>query len=67
MTDTVTPIVIETIAKHLRSLAVIIDDLTTVDFLMTTARQLDDRAQELREDARLPRIKTSDVEPEKKP
>jgi hypothetical protein len=52
MTDITTPIIIETIAKHLRSLAIIVDDLPTVDFLMTTARQLDDRAEELREDDR---------------
>jgi len=52
MTDPLTPTILDTMAQHLRRCAVLTDDPPSVDFLMRAAHQLEDRADELREDAR---------------
>ena len=52
MPDITTPVILDTLAAHLRRCAVLVDDPDTVDDLMTLARKLDDRAQSIREDAR---------------
>lgn len=48
MTDLLAPAVLDTIAAHLRRCAVLTDDAEAVDIIMTAARQLDDRGDELR-------------------
>ena len=45
-------LVLDTMAAHLRRCAVLIDDPPSVDTLITCARTLDDRAEELRAEAR---------------
>jgi len=52
MPDPLTPIILVTIAQHLRRCAVLTDDPHAVDIIMTCARQLDDRAEKIRERAR---------------
>ena len=52
MPDITTPIILDTIASHLRRCAVLVDDAPSLDFLMRCAHQLEDRAEELRQDAR---------------
>lgn len=63
MPDPMTPIILDTIASHLRRCAVLVDDAPSVDFVMTAAHQLEDRAEELRDDA----LRAARVEPETLP
>jgi hypothetical protein len=49
MPDITTPIILDTMAKHLRRCAVLIDDPKALDIIMQAARALDDRADELRD------------------
>ena len=51
MTDITTPMIIDDVARHLRTCAVLVGDAPTIEFLLRCARQLDERAKELREDA----------------
>lgn len=67
MPDITTPTILDTLASHLRRCAVLVDDAPSVDFLMQTARALDDRAEELREDARKQPPVARPVNPEKAP
>ena len=67
MVDITTAVIIEDIAHHLRTCAIMVADQPTTDFLLRCAHQLDARAKEIREDTRLPRIHATAVEPGKKP
>jgi hypothetical protein len=52
MTDYITPIILDTLALHLRRCAILTDDPHAVDIIMTCARQLDDRTEEIRDHQR---------------
>ena len=45
-------VVLDTLAAHIRRCAVLSDDAKAVDILMRAARELDDRSEELRVEAR---------------
>jgi len=60
MPDITTPIILDTMAQHLRRCAVLTDDPHAVDIIMTCARQLDDRAEQIRERARKAARQTPD-------
>jgi hypothetical protein len=52
MPNPLTHVILVTIAQHLRRCAVLTDDPHAVDIIMTCARQLDDRAEQIRQRAR---------------
>jgi len=51
MPDITTPMIIDDIAAHLRTCAVLVADPPTVTFLLRCAHELDARANEIREHA----------------
>jgi len=61
MPDTTTPMIIDDIARHLCTCAVLVGDPEAAQSLNLCADVLRARAKELRHDAPLPRIKTSNV------
>jgi len=67
MLDITTPMIIDDVARHLRTCAVLVADAPTVTFLLRCAHELDARAQELREDARAQQLKEPAINPGKKP